>query len=75
MEKMTIEISTEFITLVNLLKFAGIIQTGGQIKDIMSNELLSINGEKAMEKRKKIYPGSTVVMKGYYEILVIAEQK
>ena len=33
MEKITVGITTEFITISNLLKYAGVLETGGQANE------------------------------------------
>lgn len=75
MEKLTTVINTEFITLVNLLKFEGIIETGGQIKDLLENQEIKVNGFIVNEKRKKIYPGDLIHIEDICEIAVEAEEE
>ena len=38
MEKITVGITTEFITISNLLKYAGVLETGGQAHEAIDVE-------------------------------------
>ena len=65
MEKMQIEIKTEFIKLDSLLKFAGLTDTGGLAKEIIQQGLVKVNGEVCTMRGKKIRSGDTVAVEGY----------
>lgn len=56
-----VEIETEFIRLDALLKFAAIVQTGGEAKMVITDGLVSVDGEVCTQRGKKIYPGQKVV--------------
>ena len=58
MEK--ISISTEFIKLDSLLKFAALVGTGGEAKYVISEGMIKVNGEVCTMRGKKIRPGDTV---------------
>ena len=58
MEK--IIINTEFIKLDSLLKFAAVVGTGGEAKYVISEGMVSVNGEVCTMRGKKIYPGNKV---------------
>lgn len=60
----TIEISTEFIRLDALLKFAAVVGTGGEAKILIQNGEVKINGEPCTMRTKKIRPGDTVEAAG-----------
>ena len=62
MEEITIQ--TEFIKLDSLLKFAALVGTGGEAKIVISDGLVSVNGEVCTMRGKKIYPGDTVEFAG-----------
>lgn len=55
-----IKIHTEFIKLDQLLKFAGIAETGGHAKEIVAEGVVYLNGELCTERGKKIRPGDKV---------------
>ena len=60
----TITITTEFIKLQDLLKFANLVETGGEAKErIQCGEVL-VNGETCTMRGKKIRPGDAVVFDG-----------
>jgi ribosome-associated protein len=56
----TILIREEPIELCQLLKFAGLAGTGGEAKLLITQELVSVNGEVETRKRRKIVSGDTV---------------
>ena len=58
MEK--IKINTEFIKLDSLLKFAALVGTGGEAKYVISEGLVSVNGEVCTMRGRKIYSGDRV---------------
>ena len=60
MKTTEIKISTEYIKLDQLLKFAGITETGGRAKELIENGEVSLNGEKCLVRGKKIRAGDRV---------------
>ena len=58
MEK--IQITTDFIKLDALLKFAALVGTGGEAKMVIADGMVSVNGETCTMRGKKIHPGDTV---------------
>jgi ribosome-associated protein len=56
-------ISTEFIRLDALLKFAALLQSGGEAKYFIQNGEVSVNGEVCTQRGKKIRPGDIVCFK------------
>ena len=69
MEKVKIE--TEMIQLDQFLKWASILQSGGEIRFLLDEQRIFVNGELCSEKRKKLYAGDIVEIKGIgtYEIV------
>lgn len=65
MEKMEVSISTEYIKLDQLLKFAGLTDTGGLAKEVIQEGLVKVNGEVCTMRGKKVRPGDTVSVEGY----------
>jgi len=57
---MQIKIKTDYITLGQFLKFAGLIDTGGQAKDYIAMNSIKINGLAVMQRGKKIHAGDVV---------------
>lgn len=66
-----VEIRTEFIKLDQLLKFAGITQTGGESKIIINEGLVSVNGQTVKERGKKIRKGDIVEIKEIGKFIVV----
>lgn len=64
METRTVSISTEFIKLDALLKFAGLCETGGEAKERIQNGEASVNGEVCTMRGKKLRPGDVVELSG-----------
>ena len=64
-----VAISTEFIKLQDLLKFANAVETGGDAKLIIQEGRVTVNGEVCTMRGKKLYPGDTFAfMGGNYKI-------
>ena len=55
-----VKITSEFIKLDQLLKFAGIVETGGIGKEIILEERIKVNGEIYTMRGKKIRAGDKV---------------
>lgn len=62
MEKMDINITTEFIKLDQLLKFSGLAESGVDAKDMILEEIVEVNGEICTMRGKKIRPGDKVTI-------------
>ena len=61
---MEIEITTEFIKLDALLKFAALVGTGGEAKYVIAEGLVEVNGEKCTMRGKKLREGDVVSFGG-----------
>jgi ribosome-associated protein len=59
-----IGISTEFITLGQLLKLADCIATGGEAKHFLQETKVLVNGEPDNRRGRKLVPGDTVEVEG-----------
>lgn len=59
-----ISISTEYIKLDSLLKFAGMAETGGMAKDAIKNGEVKVNGEVCTMRGKKIKSGDIISFNG-----------
>ena len=62
MEKITIE--TEYIKLDSLLKFSAVVGTGGEAKYVISEGMVTVNGEVCTMRGKKLRPGDKVSFQG-----------
>lgn len=68
----TIIIQTEFIKLQDLLKFANLVESGGEAKErIQSGEVL-FGGEVCTMRGKKIRPGDDVCFAGQHYTVAYA---
>lgn len=65
MEQINIQIRTPFIKLEQLMKLAGLVDTGGLAKGIIQDGRVSVNGEVCTMRGKKIRNGDTVTVEDY----------
>ena len=65
MEVQGIPIRTEFIRLQDLLKYAGMVPTGGEAKAVIQEGLVKVDGEVCTLRGKKLFPGSLVEFDGF----------
>ena len=68
-----IAITTEFIKLDAFIKFASIVQTGGEAKMLIEDEAVRVNGEVCIQRGKKLRPGDRVNVDGEEFIITSAE--
>ena len=65
-----IKITTEFIKLDQLMKFADMVDSGGEAKMLIAQGLVLVNGEICTQRGKKIRPGEEVEFDGQnYQII------
>jgi ribosome-associated protein len=57
-----VEVTGEYIALGELLKLAGIVDTGGEAKNLISTLAVSVNGEAEGRRGRKLRPGDTVTI-------------
>jgi ribosome-associated protein len=55
-----IKIRTPFIKLDQFLKFAEVVQGGGEAKILIQDGLVEVNGEVCTQRGKKLYSGDRV---------------
>lgn len=73
MQKETVAIITEFITMDKLLKFSGVADTGGQAFLMVEDGIVKLNGKLVTEKRKKVFPGDVVNIDDQIEFTITKE--
>ena len=66
-----IEIKTDYIKLDQFLKYAGIVQTGGEAKIMIGEGIVFVNSQRAQERGKKIRKGDIVEIKNLEKFVVI----
>ena len=59
---MDIQITSEFIKLDQLLKFAGVAGSGSDAKFIIEDGQVTVNGEEESRRGRKIKPGDHVAV-------------
>ena len=69
----TITITTEYIKLQDLLKFAAIASTGGEAKIMVQEGLVTVNGEVCTQRGRKIRPGDDVCTNGAHYTVSYAD--
>lgn len=60
----SILIHTDFIKLDAMLKFAGLVETGGEVKLLIQQGQVQVNGEVCTMRGKKLRGGDTVTLAG-----------
>lgn len=69
--KQEIKLNTEFIKLDQLLKLAQIAESGAMAKDMILDEIVSVNGEICTMRGKKIRPADVVTAEFADEVFEI----
>ena len=69
-----IEITTEYIKLQDLLKFAAAVQTGGEAKFVIQEGDVTVNGEVCTMRGRKIRPGDDVCFDGQHYAVIYADR-
>ena len=69
-----IEITTEYIKLQDLLKFAAVASTGGEAKIMVQDGEVQVNGQVCTQRGKKIRPGDDVLVNGMHYTVQYADQ-
>ena len=66
-------IHTEFIKLQQILKLAGLVGQGSDVKILIAEGLVYVNGVQALERGKKIRPDDVIEVKGFGKVKVVSE--
>lgn len=56
----TVELTREPVELYKILKFEGMVASGGEAKMVISEGMVLVNGKVETRKRKKIVAGDTI---------------
>ncbi len=65
-----IKITTDYIKLDQLLKFAAIVESGAVAKHIILDGVVKVNDELCLQRGKKIYENDVVFVKDYGSVIV-----
>ena len=67
----TVEITKEPVELYKILKFEGIVSSGGEAKAVIDDGQVLVNGEIEKRKRKKIMSGDVInFLDNEYKVLL-----
>ena len=61
---MVIKLRDEFIKLGQALKAAGLVESGVEAKDVITDGLVLVNGEVDTRRGRKLYDGDIVIFDG-----------
>ena len=59
-----VKINTETIQLCQMLKIAGVIDSGGQARFLLEDGIVFLNGNQETAKRRQLRDGDVVEVKG-----------
>ena len=66
-------IKTEFIKLQDAMKYANVVYSGGEAKQLILEEQVKVNGEVCTMRGKKLRPGDTFEFMGNVYLICIHE--
>jgi ribosome-associated protein len=61
-ERREIAIRGDTIRLGQLLKLADVVDSGGEARDLLENEEVTVNGEPEARRGRQLHPGDVVVL-------------
>ncbi|MGN0601632.1 MAG: RNA-binding S4 domain-containing protein [Oscillospiraceae bacterium] len=59
-KQIKVKIKTDYIKLDSLLKYAGVVETGGIGKEIILEERIKYNGQLCTQRGKKVFKGDKI---------------
>ena len=59
-----VPIRGEMIRLGQLLKLAGVVGGGGEVKDLLAHEPVLVNGEADSRRGRQLHPGDVIAVAG-----------
>lgn len=60
---------------MQFLKLANIVMSGGEVKVLVDQSLVTVNGELETRYRRKLYPGDKVIVDDQIELVVVNDNK
>ncbi len=69
----TVEIRKEPVELYKILKFEGLVSSGGEAKMVIQDGQVALNGEIETQRRKKITDGDVIEFNGEKLNIKLAE--
>ncbi len=70
----SVAITTEFIKLQDALKFANVVYSGGEAKNLIQEGYVSVNGEVCQMRGKKLRPGDKFTFEGQTYLITDAAE-
>ena len=70
-----VAITTEYIKLQDAMKFANIVYSGGEAKQLILDEQVKVNGEVCTMRGKKLRPGDKFEFMGQTYLITANELK
>ena len=67
-----VEVTSEIITLQQLLQLAGAVDTGGEAKNLIGTLAVSVNGEPEGRRGRKLRAGDVVEVAGGESLRVVS---
>ena len=67
-----VRLRSDMIRLGQLLKLAGVRDTGGEVKELLAEEGVAVNGEPESRRGRQLHAGDVVSVEGD-EILLVAD--
>lgn len=75
MKQQPVPIHTKYIQIDQLLKLECVIETGGQVKGLIDDQVLTLNGNIVTEKRKKCRVGDVIGVDGLDVEFIITKEE
>ncbi len=60
----TIQIRGEMIRLGQLLKLADVVDSGSEVKDLLADVPVTVNGEPESRRGRQLHPGDVITVAG-----------
>ena len=70
-----VEITSEPVELYKILKFEGLVMSGGEAKQAIADGYVAVNGEIDTRKRRKIYDGDQIEFAGEHICISLASSE
>lgn len=70
-----VEITSQPVELYKILKFEGLVMSGGEAKQVIADGYVAVNGEIDTRKRRKIYHGDQIEFAGEHMRINLASSE
>lgn len=69
-----IKLTADEITLGQLLKYADILGSGGEMKFFLAEHTILVNGERENRRGRKLHAGDIVELEGYERLILTGKR-